>query len=69
MSGTRVNKRIPVTDDTLNRLRDFSNGLGTTYDDAINFLIDQISDDGETAKRTGHRLRGVFDPAFAPTED
>lgn len=61
----RVNKRIPVADDTLHRLRDFADGLGTTYDDAINFLIDMATDEDENPKLAGHRLRGRFDPVFA----
>ena len=61
----RVNKRIPVADDTIHRLRDFADGLGATYDDAINFLIDMATDEDENPKLAGHRLRGLYDPVFA----
>lgn len=61
----RVNKRIPVADDTLQRLRDFADGLGSTYDEAINFLIDLAADEDENPKLAGHRLRGRYDPVFA----
>lgn len=61
----QVNKRIPVADDTIQRLRAFADGLGSTYDDAINFLIDMATSEDENPKLAGHRLRGQYDPAFA----
>ena len=61
----QVNKRIPVADDTIQRLRAFADGLGSTYDDAINFLIDMVTSEDEDPKLAGHRLRGQYDPAFA----
>jgi len=61
----QVNKRIPVADDTIQRLRAFADGLGSTYDDAINFLIDMATSENENPKLAGHRLRGQYDPAFA----
>lgn len=39
--------RIPVKEDTLERLRRFSDGLGTRYDDAINYLLDSILKGGD----------------------
>lgn len=65
----RVNKRIPVADETIQRLRAFADGLGTTYDDAINFLIDMATDDEENPKLAGHRLRGKYDPIFAALQE
>jgi hypothetical protein len=65
----RVNKRIPVADDTIHRLRAFADGLGSTYDDAINFLIDMATADEENPKLAGHRLRGQYDPVFASLKE
>jgi hypothetical protein len=65
----RVNKRIPVADETLQRLRAFADGLGSTYDDAINFLIDMAAYEDEHPKLAGHRLRGQYDPAFARLQE
>lgn len=65
MTDRRLSKRVPVTDETLKRLRDFADGLGTTYDESINFLIDYASEQQENAKRTGHRLRVQYDPTLS----
>lgn len=60
MGGRMVNSRIPVTEETRDELREFVNGLGTTYDDAILFLLDTVKKEGEDALLAGHRLRKEF---------
>ena len=40
MNNPELNHRIPVTEATRDRLRDFSFGAGVTYDEAVNFLLD-----------------------------
>lgn len=37
--------RIPVTDETRDRLKDFARGLDANYDGALNFLLDLLTDD------------------------
>lgn len=40
---TPYTHRINVTEETRDRLRDFADGAGITYDDAINFLLDKYA--------------------------
>lgn len=61
MGERRLNKRIPVYDDTQTRLRDFAYGAGATYDEVINFLLSAIQKAGEDDMDAGKRLRGVVD--------
>ncbi len=42
--GRIMTKRLPVSDETHIRFRDFARGLDTTMDDAINFLLDLVSE-------------------------
>lgn len=54
--------RIAVTSATLERMREFTNGLGggTTNDDAINLLLDLVVRKGEPDLLAGYRLRKKF---------
>ena len=60
MSGRVTNSRISATEETKRRLRDFTNGLGGEYDDAINYLLDLASKKDEAALLAGIRLRDEF---------
>jgi hypothetical protein len=52
-----VTDRIPCTPETKVKLRDFANGLGLTYDEALNFMMHEFMQ-GETAEMlAGFRLR------------
>lgn len=55
--GRMVESRISVTKDTRNRFREFANGLGVEYDEAINFVLDYLAEDSEDALLLGRRLR------------
>jgi hypothetical protein len=54
--GRTMTKRIPISPETHDRFREFSHGLGTTMDEAVNFLLDLVSDTGD-AMRDGKSLR------------
>ena len=49
--------RIPCTPDTKIRVRQFKKGLGITYDDAVNFLLDNLVKPNEDELEAGIRLR------------
>lgn len=51
-----MNKRVPVSGKTHLRFRDFAKGLDTTMDDALNFLLDLVSE-SDTPLRDGKALR------------
>ena len=57
----RVTGRIPVTPATLERVRDFVNGLGNgaTYDDALNYLMDTLGK-GQQPLLLGMEHRELF---------
>ena len=57
MSKGIASKRIPLTDSTWEALRDFTNGLGTTYDEAVQLLLNAVVKHGENPLMAGHRLR------------
>jgi hypothetical protein len=48
---------IGISEETRDALRDFTRGLGTTYDAALSFLLSLLAEDGETALMAGYRLR------------
>jgi len=52
-----VSSRVSVTEETRDRLKDFVSGIGETYEVAINFLLDEISEQDESAIGAGFRLR------------
>lgn len=52
-----VTSRVSVTEETRDRLKDFASGLGETYEVAINFLLDGVSEPGESPIAAGYRLR------------
>lgn len=54
--GRIMTKRVPVSEKTHLRVRDFARGLDTTMDDALNFLIDLASKSGDAFK-DGRALR------------
>lgn len=67
--GRMVNSRISVTEETRDRIKDFANGVGGTYDSALNFLLDYIQESSEDALLAGRRLRKHYDGWKAPASD
>lgn len=55
--GNLANYRIPITGETLQKLKDFSYGLSTTYDGAIVKLLELATQSGEDEYMAGKRLR------------
>lgn len=51
---------IKIRQSTQTRIRDFADGLGGTYDRMVNFLLDEIRQQGESDISAGVRLRGKF---------
>lgn len=49
---------------TVARMKDFSDGVGGTYDALINFLMDEASKSGENAFEAGARLREKFQKQY-----
>jgi histidinol-phosphate/aromatic aminotransferase/cobyric acid decarboxylase-like protein len=57
-----MNARVPLTEETRERLKDFVRGLGADdYDSAINFLLDFIKKNDEAETLAGFRLRDEYD--------
>lgn len=56
--------RVPVTPKRRKELHDFALGLGTTYDEAIGFLLKLARKPDETLIAAGDRLRPQFNSAF-----
>lgn len=56
--GETTTRRIPLTPSTLDRFREFCNGMKVSYDEAINILLDQFVEPDEKEILAGLRLRG-----------
>lgn len=54
--GRVMTKRVPVSEETHVRFRDFSKGLNTTMDDALNFILDLVSE-SDDPMQSGKKLR------------
>ncbi len=54
--ASKMDKRIPVTDQTHKRVTQFRDGAGLTYDEAINLLLDAVTSE-EGVRAAGARLR------------
>lgn len=54
-----ASKRIPLTPDTYEALRDFKNGLGTDYDRAIQKLFELALDPKRDKFEAGKSLRNM----------
>lgn len=52
-----ASKHFAITPSMFDRFREFSRGLGGTYDDAIAILLDAALQPGEDALLAGKRLR------------
>jgi hypothetical protein len=50
-------KRIPLTPTTFEKLRDFSRGLGTSYDETIDALLKLVVIPDEDPLLAGRRFR------------
>lgn len=60
--GRKMNARVPLTEETRERLKDFVRGLGADdYDSAINFMIDYLRKHDEAVTLAGFRLRDEYD--------
>jgi hypothetical protein len=53
----QVTSRVPVTPETLERLKEFRNGLDGSYDDAINRLLDLASNGQADLYIVGRNMR------------
>lgn len=53
-------KRIAVTPTTFENVKDFTNGLSVTYDEALDFLLRSVMQPDEDALMAGRRLRSEF---------
>ena len=62
--GRTAANRIPISEDTHIKLRDFKNGLdaGASFDDAVLLLLRLVSREGEDEYQTGKRLRQTSPP-------
>jgi phage baseplate assembly protein gpV len=59
MTG-KMDKRLPITEKTHNRMTRFRDGLGMTYDDAVNLLLDiaaGIGDEFDTGARYSYEIK------------
>lgn len=57
MVRSGATRRIPLTDETMEQLRDFAAGLGSTYDEAIQVLLAIAKEPDEHEFVAGKRLR------------
>ena len=56
--SSNLTSRIPVTPETLDRLREFAAGMDATYDETINALIDLAQQEaGKSARYAGLWLK------------
>lgn len=54
--GTQMTKRVPCTPETHKRLQGFAHGIGFTFDDVLNFLLDEMID-GKPSWSAGEDLQ------------
>jgi hypothetical protein len=64
-----MNDRVPVTKERRKELHEFALGLGTTYDEAIGFLLKFVRKPDETPLSAGDRLRPQFNSALDRQND
>ena len=55
--GPKMDARISVTRMTRDEFRDFCDGMGMEYDDAVQFIMDFFQQGDEDRLLSGHRLR------------
>lgn len=55
--AVKMDKRLPVTEATHNRVTQFRDGAGMTYDEVVNLLLDIAVSGSETARAAGARYR------------
>ncbi len=60
MPEDTATKRLSVRDKTLRRMRNLTDGLGDTYDVALNLLLDAYAEPGESDFDVGLRLREIL---------
>lgn len=53
----KVTKRIPLTPTANQRIKDFADGLGERYAEAIELLLDLAKEENESDFDAGRRLR------------
>lgn len=66
--GRVMNSRISATEDTRDRLRDFANGLGATYEGALIFLMDKLIGD-KNPLYGGSDYRDEFNRKYPDAKD
>ena len=57
---TRMTNRIPCTPEMQRFLKEYANGLGVTYDEALRFLMRDIIDTGRDPLIVGRERRNVL---------
>jgi hypothetical protein len=62
-------KRIALTPTHFDQIRDFSRGLGATYDEAIELLLSLAKQPGEDELIAGRRLRDKLNAQRHPHRD
>jgi hypothetical protein len=45
--ANKMEKRLPVTEETHKRMTEFRDGAGMTYDQVVNLLLDRVAERGE----------------------
>lgn len=64
----KMTSRVPVAADTHSRLQEFAQGLGATFDGAINFLLDRVIDKQEGFV-AGKELRPKYKEVVTPNKN
>jgi hypothetical protein len=57
---TRMTSRIPCTPEVQHFMKEYANGLGVTYDEALRFLVRDIHDTGKDPLIAGREQRDAL---------
>jgi hypothetical protein len=57
---TRMTSRIPCTPEVQHFMKEYANGLGVTYDEALRFLVRDIHDTGKDPLIAGRAQRDAL---------
>lgn len=60
MSDERANSRLPITPANHERMKEFKNGLGSDFDQAIRLLLSLAVKPGEDEYSAGKRLKSTL---------
>lgn len=61
-NGRKMTKKFAVDEEAFERIKEFKDGLGANYAEAIKLLLDIALEDGESEFSAGHRLRAKLRP-------